>query len=117
MTISITGTLQQVTNSETFELDLEFVDDTTDAAWFLQVSPPDEITIKVRDADGVEQLSGSLTGGEIVVTGDGEARLTFTYTQMGALDAPKTYDIGGLYLDGGVRKQFFLGHLPVLEGL
>lgn len=116
MTISITGTLPQVTNSETLELALEFVDDDTDVAWFLQASPPDEITITISDSDDVEQLSGSLTGGEIVVTGDGEATLTFSYTQMGGLD-PATYNIGGLYLDGGVRKQFFLGHLPVLQGL
>lgn len=111
----IKGTLREVSNAETWLGDLEFVDNVTGAAWFLQGNPPDEITLKVRDPDTKSTLiSGSLTGGDLVVTGDGVVR--FTFTDITAL-APKTYEVGGLYTDNSVVTQFFLGFLPVLEGL
>lgn len=110
------GTLPEVVNNASWELNLEFVDDETDAAWFLQASPPDEITLHVRDKDTkVVELSLSLSGGELTVTGDGEVRVTVI--DLSALDSG-TYEVCGLYTatTGGVVKPYFVGFLPVLDG-
>ena len=113
----ITKTLDPVSNAETWTDHLEFIDDETEEAWFLEGSPPDEITIRLRDSStGNIVLTGTLTGGEIEVVDDGIAEFTFSASAMSALD-PKTYEVGVLLTDEDVTRQVILGHLPVLSGL
>lgn len=115
----ITGNLAGVSNLATWTGELEFVNDTTGAAWFTTLNPPAEVTLKLRDRDSnAIVLSGSLTGGELVVTGDGLITFTFPASSMSGLCA-KAYDCGGLYTAAitGEVSQFFLGGINVYQGL
>jgi len=111
------GTLAPVSNAETWTDTLEFVNDTTGAAWFVQASPPDEITLKLRDKQSeATVLSLSLSGGDLVVVGDGQVTFTASASTMAGIE-PKTYDVGILYEDDDVVTQVLLGTIPILRGL
>lgn len=113
----MTGTLESISNKETWTGTLEFVNDTNGSAWFAEESPPDEITMKLRDPNTKGTvLSLSLTGGDLEVVDDGQVEFTAASTVMAAID-PKTYEVGILYTDGGVITQVLLGTISVLDGL
>lgn len=111
-------TLDEVSNKETWQDIIEFFDDDTGEAYFDYDDDdtwPDEITMKLRDEDtGATVLSGSLTGGELVIVSDGDVQ--FTFSDLSGLPA-KTYTVGLLWEADGITKQMILGRLPVLEGL
>jgi hypothetical protein len=115
-----TGTLEPASNAATWTDTIEFYDDETGDPLFTEATVathPDEITLKVRRAHSdTEELSGSLTGGELVIVGDGIVEFTFSATAMAALDA-RTYEVGVLYTQEDVTTQIILGTLPVLKGL
>lgn len=112
------GTLEPVSNSETWTDTIELFDDATGVA--LNTSDITALTIKVRDQDTKETvLSGSVSGGEVVAVGAASAgtyRFTFSASAMSAV-CPKTYEVGCLVTTATVTKQVILGYLPVLEGL
>jgi hypothetical protein len=113
------GTLDPVSNAETWIDNLEFYDDGDGVSW--DVSTISEVTLKVRDPQSQSVvLSGSYTGGEIDLIGAASAgtyRFEFTADQMGALE-PKTYEVGILVTTSDDRvAQLILGYLPVLNGL
>jgi len=113
----LTGTLDAVSNAATWSDTLEFVNDETDAAWFVQASPPDEITLKLRDPQTKETvLSLSLTGGDIEIVDDGTATFTASADAMSGIN-PKTYEVGVLYENDDVVSQVILGTISILEGL
>lgn len=113
----MTGTLEAISNKETWTGTLEFINDTDGSAWFEEETPPDEITMKLRDPNTRETvLSLSLTGDDLEVTGDGLVEFTAASTVMAAID-PKTYEVGILYTDGDVVTQVLLGTISVLDGL
>ena len=112
----MTGTLAPVSNKETWSDTLEFINDETDAAWFVQASPPDEITLKLRDKSGSIVLTLSLSDGDLVVVGDGQVTFTASADTMGGIE-PKTYEVGVLYEDDDVVTQVLLGNISVLDGL
>lgn len=113
-----TGTLEAVSNAETWQDFIELFDD-GDGNTF-DVSDITEVTLKLRDpASKSTVLEGSYTGGELVRVGDaadGVYRFTFSADTMSALD-PKTYEVGVLASTALITKQLILGSLPVLEGL
>ncbi len=115
-----TGTLEPVSNAATWTDTLEFYDDETDEALFTEATPathPDEITLSLRDATSdTAVLSGSLTGGELVIVANGHVEFTFSADTMAGLD-PKTYEVGVLYTQEDVTTQIILGTLAVLKGL
>ena len=115
-----TGTLPPISNAATWTDSLEFYDDETGAALFEESDSgthPDEITIKLRiPGDDTAILSGSLTGGQIVITADGIAEFTFSASSMAALD-PRTYEVGILYEQEDATTQLILGTVQVLKGL
>lgn len=116
LTQRFTVTLDPVSNAETWTDILEFIDDETGDPWFIEASPPDEITMKLRDpSTGSTVLTGSL-GTELFVVADGAVEFTFSAATMGGL-TPKTYDVGVLYEDDDVTVQVILGHQPILSGL
>jgi hypothetical protein len=114
----LTGTLEPVSNAETWQDNIEFYDDETGDAYSLASAT--EITLKLRDREsGSTVLSGSMTGGEIDIVGaaaDGVVQFTFAASTMSALD-PKTYEVGVLLSTSSLTRQLILGTLPVLEGL
>lgn len=111
------GTLAPVSNAETWTDTLEFINDETGDPWFVEESPPDEITIKLRDPQTKSiVLSLSLSGGEITVTGDGEAAFEASASAMAAIN-PKTYEVGILYENSDTVSQVLLGTISVLDGL
>lgn len=117
LTQRFTVTLDPVSNAETWTDVLEFIDDETGDPWFLEASPPDEITMKLRDpSTGSTVLTGTLSNGDFAIVADGAAEFTFPATTMGGL-TPKTYDVGVLYEDDDVTVQVILGHQPILSGL
>src|SRR5688572_9843177 len=113
-----TGSLEPVSNAETWQDELEFYDDATGTAYDL--TDVTEITLKLRDRDsGTTVLSGSMTGGELDVVGAataGVVQFTFSASAMSALD-PGQYDVGVLLSTSTITRQLILGTVPVLEGL
>jgi hypothetical protein len=116
----ITGTLEAVSNCETWTDTIEFIDDETGEPFFDysdSATHPSEITLKLRDQySGNTVLSISMTGGDIVLADDGIAEFTVDADSMAAI-AAKTYTVGILYTFDDITKQLILGSLPVLEGL
>jgi len=113
----MTGTLEPVSNKETWTDLLEFINDETGEAWFEEANPPDEITLKLRDPQSKSTvLSLSLTGGDLTVTGDGIVSFVATADAMGGIN-PKTYEVGVLYEDNDTVSQVLLGTISVLDGL
>jgi hypothetical protein len=114
----ITGTLEPVSNRETWEDEIEFYDDETGAVYDL--TDVTEITLKLRDEQsGCEVLSGSMTGGQIAIAGDaddGVIQFTFAASTMNGLCA-KTYTVGLLLSTATATRQLILGNLPIVEGL
>lgn len=113
-----TGTLQPVSNAETWTDTLELIEDTTGVA--LNTGDVTALTLKLRDPESKETvLEGSISDGDIVAVGaaaDGTYQFTFSASVMSALD-PKTYEVGCLVSTATVTRQVILGFLPVLEGL
>lgn len=113
----MTDRLDPVSNAETWQDTIEFYDDDDGEAFFPEGSPPDEITMKLRDPDSGEiVLSGALSTGELVVSADGVVNFTFSKAAMNNL-YPKQYEVGVLYTDEGVTRQAILGTISILSGL
>ena len=113
-----TGTLDPVTNAETWTDTIELIDDVTGVAY--NTGDITALTLKLRDPSSKETvLEGSVSDGDIVAVGaaaDGTYRFTFSAGVMDGID-PKTYEVGLLASTSTVTKQLILGFLPVLEGL
>lgn len=113
-----TGTLAPVSNTATWQDEIEFLDNDTEEP--IDMSLIDAITLKVRDPETKSTvLEASLDDGIEVVGDDGDGTIQFTFSadSMSAL-CPKTYEVGCLIEDeDGFVTQIILGHLPVLEGL
>lgn len=114
------GTLPPVSNAATWTDTIEFYDDETEEPLFEEADSnthPDEITLKVREKGSTSTvLSGSLSGGELVIVADGVVEFTFSADSMGGL-VPKTYEVGVLYEQEDVTTQIILGTVAVLRGL
>lgn len=113
-----TGTLEPVSNLETWTDTIEFYDDDDGTAFDLE--DVTEVTLRLRDpSNGAIVLEGTLTGGDLTVVGDeadGTVEFVFSADAMSALN-PKTYEIGCLLETATITKQIILGRMPVLEGL
>lgn len=113
------GTLDPVSNAEDWTGNLDCFDDDDGDPYFTESdtgSHPDEVTMKLRDQCGAIVLTGSLTGGDLVIVGDGIIQFTFPSDRMGGV-CPGTYEIGVTYQTSDATKQIILGRLPVLRGL
>jgi len=114
------STLAPVSNQETWQDVIEFIDDDTGGPWFTEADSeghPSDVTLKLRDPDsGRVVLKGSITDGKLAIVADGAIEFTFPASSMRSL-CPKTYEIGVIYSAAGSDTQAFLGRLPVLKGL
>lgn len=109
-----TRSLPHRANTETFSDFITFYDDDGE---LLDIADIDEITVRVRDPDcNATLLEATLTGADIVETGDGTVQFTFTADQMGAL-CPGQYQFGVTVTIDGVTEQTHLQPLPIIRGL
>lgn len=112
------GTLEPVTNQETWDPEIEVRDeDTDDLISSAALSSYDDITIIIRDpVTKCDELTATVSGGEIAIIQDGVFQPVFTAAQMARLAAPKTYELVGRIEEDDEVRQVVLGYLPVLEG-
>jgi len=107
-----------ISNAATWKDTLEVTED--GVAWWTFATPatwPDAITLKLRDqkTDAIV-LEGSLSGGDITITADGQAEFIFSATTMNGIE-PKTYDVGCLITFDDEVTEVILGSITVLKGL
>ena len=112
------GTLDPASNRATWSESFELTDSETGDP--ISLSAVDEITLEVRDMETQSAvLSGTKTGGDIVVVGaatDGTFQWRFEASQMRALKA-KTFEVGCVIEQDDDTVQIFIGYLPVLDGI
>lgn len=76
------------------------------------------IVLSVRDRNSKETIMTAKTDdGTIVVQGPGIFEFTFTLTQMRTLEVSKAYDVGCTVVRNDITQQFFIGAVPVLDGI
>lgn len=110
-----TGSLKPVSNRATWSVLYNITDAETDEA--IDLSNVDQIAIQVRDPRSCSPvLSGTLTGGEVVIVDTGVFQWTFSASQMNALCA-NTYEVGCTIEQDGETAQILIGTLPVIDGI
>lgn len=118
------GSLSAVTNQADWIAPFEVIDDDTDEAVDLSTAT---ITFQVRPQhDDFRNSSGSLTScaslsattanGKVTILDTGVFQVWFTLTDMKTL-ASGNYDVGCVIEKAGVTTQFFVGTLPVIDGI
>lgn len=112
----IIGTLEPVSNRQTWKQEFSVVDVDTDEAF--DISSATAINLQVEDArTRSPMLVASLANGKITLPGDtGVFRVTFTASEMHVLDA-RTYNIGITVTADSETSQVFIGQLPVIDGI
>lgn len=112
------GTIDPASNRATWSESFELIDSETGDP--ISLSAVDEITLEVRDMESHGAvLSGSYTGGEIVIVGaatDGTFQWRFEAAQMRGLCA-RTYEVGVTIESDDDTVQLLIGYLPVLDGI
>lgn len=109
------GTLDPVSNRQTWVVNYELTDAETDE--LIDLSGVDEITVCIRDPQSQSAiLTATKTGGEIVISDTGVFTWTFSATDMRTLD-PKTYEVGCTLEDNDETIQLLIGMLPVYDGI
>jgi len=109
------GSLPVASNRATYTQDFQLFDDEDDAGVSLAGAT---IVLELRrPGDATARLSATNDGG-ILVTDEGEGHfaLSFTSDQMRSL-RPGTYECGITVAQSGETTQFFIGTLPVLDGI
>jgi len=75
------------------------------------------IVVAVRDkVSKVIPMVAQTSDGSVVIQGIGFFQFTFPVATMRGLDA-KTYEIGCTILLNGVTGEFFIGTVPVIDGI
>lgn len=110
-----TGTLDPVSNRATWIVNYEITD--VETGDLIDLSGVDEITIEIRDPKTQSAiLTGTKTGGDIVISDTGVFTWTFSATDMRTLCA-KTYEVGCTLTDNSETVQLMIGTLPVYDGV
>lgn len=111
----LTGALDPVSNRATWIVNYELTD--AETGDLIDLSGVDQITICIRDpktSDAI--LTGTKTGGDIVISDTGVFTWTFSATQMRKLDA-QIYEVGCTITDDNQTVQLIIGMLPVFDGI
>lgn len=112
------GSLDPVSNRATWSENFQLLDSETGDP--ISLSAVDEITLEVREMETHSAvLSGSYTGGEILVVGaatDGTFQWEFSASQMRAL-CPRTYEVGCTIEQDDDTVQLIIGTVAVLDGI
>jgi hypothetical protein len=76
------------------------------------------IVMAVRDRQSRQQkLLAQTSDSTITIEATGIFTFSFSVTQMRGLDASKTYDMGCTIQLNGTVQQFFVGSVPVIDGI
>lgn len=109
------GTLSPISNRTMWSENYELTD--ADDGDLIDLSAVDEITLHVRDPQTqAKVLSGTLTGGEVIIVDTGVFQWSFTADQVRGL-CPKTYEVGCIIEQDGQSVQLLIGTLAVLDGI
>ena len=109
-----TGSLDPVSNQEDWQFSYLVWDSEADE--FIDISGC-TITITVRDQETkASVLTGSTTGGQITLPEDGVFQVLFPESDMNGV-CPKTYNVGIRIANDDRTVQFFIGTVPVLDGV
>lgn len=109
------GPLTPASNRATWSESYELTDDEDGDE--IDLSAVDEITLEVRDPDTkCAVLTGTKTGGDIVIVSTGVFQWRFEASAMRALCA-KTYEVGCVIEQDDDEVQILIGTLPVLDGI
>lgn len=111
----LTGSLEPVSNSATWQDSIELFDATTGAVY--DISAATEITLVVRDPASKEAvLEATLSGGDITIDDTNVFSWEFTADEMSDVD-PKAYHIGVNLVLAGVTKQIVRASVEVYDGI
>lgn len=112
------GSLPKATNRQSWSQVFEMIDTETGEA--NDISDADEITFAVR-RKGCTSPEIELTLGSGITLVDDDTDSTFqvdvTVTQMRALDAPHSYEVGITMELQGETVQLFAGDWPIIDGV
>jgi len=116
----LTGSLEAVSNRETWTQDIELTDDGT-AIDLSTASIVVEVRAKRGTSDygvpaGTAVLSATTANLKITLLGAGQFRWTFPATDMRGV-VPGTYDVGATYTVAGVTTQLLIGTVPIIDGV
>lgn len=76
------------------------------------------IVMAVRERQSKQQkLLAQTADSTITIDATGIFTFTFTLAQMRGLDASKAYDMGCTIQLNGTTQQFFVGSVPVIDGV
>ena len=110
------GSLPTASNRATYNQDFQLYDDENNEGIDLTGAV---ITLEVRKPGCTStELTATTGNGRIVVTDtdEGQFELTFTATEMRNLEQ-MTYECGITILQNDETTQYFIGTLPVLDGI
>jgi hypothetical protein len=109
------GSLPAASNRATYTQDFQLYDDDNDEGVSLAAAT---IVLEVRKPGTTTALLHAMNGSGITVTDEdgGGFTLRFTVDEMRALCAG-TYECGITVEQSGDTTQFFIGTLPVLDGI
>ena len=109
------GALPAASNRGVYTQDFQLFDDETEDGIDLTGAV---ITLEVRKPDCASTSLSATNGSGIEITDSDEGRfeLTFSASQMRNLD-PRTYQCGITITQNGETVQYFIGSLPVLDGI
>jgi hypothetical protein len=109
------GSLPVASNRATYNQDFQLYDEDDEGIDLTGAT----ITLEIRKPGcSSAELTATTTNGKIVVTDtdEGQFELTFTASDMRNLD-PMTYECGITITQNGETIQYFIGTLPVLDGI
>jgi hypothetical protein len=108
------ATMEPVSNREDWVQQCEVRDEANDLVDLTGAV----IVLAVRERKSqVQVLLAQTADSTIVVQALGIFQFTFTVAQMRGLDASRAYDLGCTILLNSVTSQFFIGSVPVLDGI
>ena len=108
------GSLPQVSNRETWRLQIAITDEESEAAIDLSSAT---FVFEVRDPiGGSVVLSTTTAEGGISVVDDGVIEVVFSSALMNAL-LPQAYQVGCTMTLNGDTRQIIVGEVPVFDGI
>jgi hypothetical protein len=109
------GSLPAASNRATYNQDFQLYDDEEGEGISLADAT---ITLEIRKpgCSSAELTATNDDGIEIVDEGEGQFELAFTVAQMRTL-CPMTYECGITITQNDETVQYFIGTLPVLDGI
>lgn len=109
-----TGSLDAVSNRETFQIECQIVDAETGDAMTLTGGT---VVFEIREQGGSSALlSATNDDGVEFIADDLTMQITFSETAMNALCA-RSYEVGMTFLRDGITRQVIAGTLPVIDGV